>query len=532
MRRHVVHHGWEFMVLIILGVIVISLSSISLQTMTINVITQSPFFLYRNTIYIASLIATLITVMLMRSRRYVLIPLITLWVLILLMPYMIYLNSLPIYNDQLGFVSEALSGVLYGHVKPIQGEPSSLGHAYLTSALTIVTGIKPIIQGAVIVQSILPFAYAIPLLALPYRDTREMTLVILITLGAILNPILYGRTPFAWVFLILFTVLLYNELNRHRGSHVLRISTIIALLVIYVAYAISDPTSLVIPIMLIVLSIFIKELRTLTLSTIALWLAIHLVIYISGSMSSLIAQLLAMIKAPTNPVPSLAIPSVNPVMKLYDYAREFTVGITYLIGLLASLLILRRGGFTANSDLPWVILFMLFVVMQATALVMSRWGMVPYSMFVISVLPILTLKTVRHSKSPQALFLTLAAILIVMSPAVKWGFSAIAFPTINDLHEASFITSHIGDTEICASGSHELLWFYFWLNNINTPINYLNPTFTPNQAATCDATAIFYRSLNTYRLDITIEYLNNEINAMNAVFNVVYKDGLWTVWSR
>lgn len=132
------------------------------------------------------------------------------------------------------------------------------------------------------------------------------------------------------------------------------------------------------------------------------------------------------------------------------------------------------------------------------------------------------------------LVLALAIVLVVLSPVVKWGgFSVIAFPTTHDIHEALFIMSYVGNNEVCASGgAHELLWFYYWLYNIDSPINYLNPTFTPSQATNCDITAVFYRAFNTYRLDITTEHLNNELNAMNNAFNVVYKDGLWTIWSR
>ena len=531
MNKHVVKEK-EIIVLIIVSTIVIVLSSASLQSMTINVVTQSPFFLYENVVYDVSLLATLVITMLVRNRKCVLIPLITLWILILLIPYMIYIDSLPIYNDQLGFVSEAINGILCGHIKPVQGESSSLGHAYLTSILTIIMGIKPAIQGAIIVQSLLPFAYVIPLLALSYRDTKEMVLVILVILGTMLNPLFYGRTPFAWIFLILFTVLLYNELNKRKESNrFLHISAIIVLLIIYVAYTISDPTSLIIPIMLIVLSLFMKEFRILFLATAVTWFAINLVMYVSGNMSSLIAQVLAMIEAPANPVPSLAMPAVNPVMKLYNYAREFVVGIAYLIGLLSSLPLLRRGEFKVNPDLPWVILFMLFIAMQATALVMNRWGMVPYSMFVISVLPILVLKSIRN-KPFQIVLTVLTMILITLSPVVKWGFSAIAFPTVNDVYEALFIINYIKDTKICASGSHEFLWFYFWFHNITASIINLNPMFTPNQANTCNIIAIFYRSFNIYRLDVTMEYLDNEINAMNAAFSVIYKNSFWTVWSK
>lgn len=326
-----VDRGGVYGIVLVITVFAASLISlISLETMAINVVTQSPFFLYSNVPYDASLIATLLIVVFMAyvlRSRYVVIPLMVLWALTLLAPYMIYIHSLPIYNDQLGFVGEALSGILYGHVEPLQGEPSSLGHAYFTSILTVLMGVNPPIWGGIVlVQSLLPIAYALPLLALPYRDTKEITLIMLVVLGgAMLNPILYGRTPFAWSYLVLFTAFLYNRLNELGNKRGLGIAAIMILIIIYAAYVISDPTSLMVPIILMALTIFRREFLPLTLATMVTWFAINLVLYISGSLSSVIMQLMAMIESPTNPVPSLVLPAVNPVMRLYDYAREFTV---------------------------------------------------------------------------------------------------------------------------------------------------------------------------------------------------------------
>lgn len=325
-----VDRGGVYGIVLVITVFVASLISlISLETMVVNVVTQSPFFLYGNVHYDASLIATLLIVVFMAyvlRSRYVVIPLMVLWALTLLAPYMIYIHSLPIYNDQLGFVGEALSGILYGYVEPLQGEPSSLGHAYFTSILTVLMGVNPPIWGIVLVQSLLPIAYALPLLALPYRDTKEIALIMLVVLGgAMLNPILYGRTPFAWSYLVLFTAFLYNRLNELGNKRGLGIAAIMILIIIYAAYVISDPTSLMVPIILVALTIFRREFLPLTLATMVTWFAINLILYISGSLSSVIMQLMAMIESPTNPVPSLVLPAVNPVMRLYDYAREFTV---------------------------------------------------------------------------------------------------------------------------------------------------------------------------------------------------------------
>ncbi|MEM3836083.1 hypothetical protein [Pyrobaculum sp.] len=479
----------------------------------------------------AVLLILVITGYVIRTKL-VIVPLIALWALVLSGPYLIYADSLPIYNDQLGFVSEVLSGILYGHVEVVQGELSSLGHAYFTSMLTQLAGINPPIWGPVFVQMLLPFAYALPLLTLPYRDAREIAIVMLIVLGAVLNPILYGRTPFAWSYLVLFAVFLYNRLN---GVEALDVVATITIVIIYAAYVISDPTSLIIPIVLTTLTIFRRKFFPLALMTAVIWVAINLILYISGSLYSILVQIMALIESPTNPLPSLVAPAANPVMKLYGYLREFTVLITFSIGLAASSIMLGdvlRGRDETGSASGWIALYSLFIFMQIIALAMNRWGMVPYSMYSISLLPILILALIRRVKLLQLAALILAIILVALSPVVKWGFSAIAFPTINDLHEASFITRYVDGGKTCASGAHQLLEFYYRLYNVSSPIYYLDPIFTPSQSNNCDLTAVFYRAFNIYRLGITIEYLSNELKAMDNTFNVVYKNGFWTIWSK
>lgn len=53
--------------------------------------------------------------------------------------------------------------------------------------------------------------------------------------------------------------------------------------------------------------------------------------------------------------------------------------------------VFRRRGGRVNNGLTWVTLYLVLVALQAAALVMSRWGgMVPYSMYVISALPVLS----------------------------------------------------------------------------------------------------------------------------------------------
>jgi hypothetical protein len=179
-------------------------------------------------------------------------------------------------------------------------------------------------------------------------------------------------------------------------------------------------------------------------------------------------------------------------------------------------------------------LYFVLVTFQAVALSMSRWGMVPYSIYVLTALPALVLMGMNH-RWFKYLMLVIAVVLVVLSPVVKWGFSSIAYPTAMDITEASFITTHVtSQTVICASGAHELLWFYYWLYNVNAPINYINPIpiATPNQLSQCKYIAVFYRAFNTYRLDITENQLMSAISELNNNYGIIYKSSIWTVWLK
>ncbi len=512
-------------------------SIVSLSMLSIDVVTQSPFFLYGDSMYVTSLIVISLILILLAYRGVStgsIVLTLLLWFLVLDAPYIIYMGSMPLYNDQLGFVAEALSGLITGHVEPIQGEPSSLGHAYFTTVLTSVMGLKPV-WGVVTVQFALPILYVTPLLALRRRTTWDLIIAALIVLGAMLNPILYGRTPFAWTYLVLFTVFLYNRLWGPDNRRGISMASIIVMLIVFIAYLISDPTSLMVPIMLMVITVFDRRFLIPAVVALTTWFTVNLVLYISGSLASLIVQLMAMLESPTNPVPSLIVPAVNPIMKIYDYVRELTVFLGFLLGLVVSLtyltyLIRARLRVSSADARPWVLLYFLLMALQAAALVMSRWGMVPYTLYVLSALPVLILMRTQ-SKWFRVFAIIIGVLLIALSPVVKWGFSPIAFPTAHDIAEASFIATHIShNTAICASGVHELLWFYYWLYGVNAPITYLSPVITPSEVSTCNYVAIFYRAMNTYRLDITINQLMNEINYLNTHFSIVYKDGIWGLW--
>jgi len=515
-----------------------TLSIISLENMHINVIIQSPFFIYSNVTYVISITVVLIvTIFLayMRNDFYAAIPLLTLWSLILIAPYMIYMRSLPVYNDQLGFVGEVLSGALFGYAEPLQGEPSSLGHAYFTTAFAIVGGLNPL-WGVVIVQLMLPIIYVLPLLTVKRRLFSDVIFVALIVLATMLNPLFYGRTPFAWSYLVLFTVYLYNKSLGSGKKRSLDMPTFIVLMLVCVAYVISDPTSLMIPIMLLITALFNRKFVLPALLATVTWFTVNLVLYISGSLYSVIMQLMTLIEQPTNPMPGLIVPAVNPIIKLYNYLRELTVFLSFLVGLIASIAITvgSKRGKWGNNGLSWVALYFVLVALQVAALVMNRWGMVPYSIYVLTALPALVLTTIK-SKWFRLSVLAIAMLLLVLSPVVKWGFSPIAFPTANDLAEVSFITNHVtAQTTVCASGVHQLLRFYYWFYNMSAPIMYIEPlpTTKASQLARCNYIAVFYRTLNTYRLDVSESQLMSIIATFDNNCSVIYKSGAWTMWLK
>jgi hypothetical protein len=332
--------------------------------MRINVVTQSPFFLYNDIAYTISvaIIAIIIMAYPLKSPLASIAMVFTSWSLLLLSPYTVYLRSLPLYNDQLGFVLEALQGIMLGHIKPVQGEFSSLGHAYFTSLYSLICGFESL-QGVIVVQIMLPMFYILPLLAVRHKSFYDKILVPLVVLAAMLNPLTYGRTVFAWSYLVLLTVYLYNTVLEGKARR-LSISTIVAFTLIYTAFVISDPTSLIVPMMLLIIALFSRErkLTLLAVSTIMVWFAVNVIIYVSGSFYSLIIQLVALIEQPANPFPPLIAPPVNTIIKLYNYLRELTVFLNFFIGLISIATMVSRAkkGVRRGSGFTWTALYLFF----------------------------------------------------------------------------------------------------------------------------------------------------------------------------
>lgn len=512
-----------------------ALSFVSLVNAGVNVITQDPLFLYNDIIYMGSIVIATLTIISLiyigNISYYAVIPLLILWLLILTAPYMVYIESLPLYNDQLGFVAEALKGVLYEHITPLQGELSSLGHAYFTAVFIKICNLDPL-WGVVVVQLMLPIIYVLPLLMIRCASFHDKVLITLTVLAVMLNPIFYSRSYFAWIYLIFFTVYLYNKYRE--GA--LNIPVLATLMLIYIAFVVSHPTSLIVPIMLFVLAFFDKRLRLIALLSIVTWFTVNLTMYISGSLYSLIVQLMAIIEHPANPLPLLIAPPVTPVMKFYNYLRELTVFLGYLIGLIASTTLILRflRGDRDKKGHSWIILYLALVILQVVNLMMNRWGMVPYHIYVFTVLPIL-ISITAGSRTIKLLILSATIILLMISPITKWGFSAIAFPTLKDIVEITFIARHIVPGMImCDSGAHVMLWFYYWLYNVSASPTSIEPlpTITVQRVSTCDYIAVFYRSFNIHRLGISEGLLMEAIMEFDNRYSVIYKNEVWTIWLR
>jgi hypothetical protein len=523
---------------IILATTLLTWTFISLEGMHINVISQSPFFLYNNIIYIISIIITIVAIVLAtylyNSPLISTILLSILWSLILIAPYIAYVRSLPLYNDQLGFALEAIKGILQGHISPTQGDYSTLGHAYFTSTYTLICGFDPL-WGVIGVQMMLPIFYIIPLNSFKLRTFYDKISISLIVLAAMLNPIYYGRTPFAWLYLIFLSFYLYNTF---LGDEAKKPNTcmFMTFTLIYIAYVISDPTSLIIPIMLSIATLFNRKLITLTVSSIATWFTVNSVVYLSGSFYSILFQLEALIEHPVNPLPSLIAPPVNPTIKLYNYLRESTVVLNFSIGLILAVIIFfkvrkKAGG---RNRLTWVSLYFVLLALQATAMTMNRWGMVPYSIYVLALLPVLSSLESR-ARLLKIIALLIAVPLLLLSPAIKWGFSPIAFPTSHDLEEVGYLVSYAApQTTVCASGAHVLAEFYFRLQDASAPLRTLDPLplLNSEQIAQCNSIAVFYKSFNTYRLGISEGQLMSIIAKIDESNNIIYREGVWTIWLR
>jgi hypothetical protein len=492
---------------ILISTLFIILVSTFLGVMHVDVVAQSPFFLYENYIYIFSILITALLIFLERRSFSIVFLVSILWALVLLLPFTLY-YEFPVYNDQLGFVAETLIGTASGRVSPVQGDWTTLGHAYFTSIFSIIGGFHGL-QGVVAVQLTMPVLY-------------------LLQLAFLLEPLMYGRGSFVRFFWLLYTVYLYNRMMQDEGG---RSSSVIIALIVYIAYAISHPTSVVIPIATAGLALLNRRFIPLALATLLGWAAVNVIFYLSGSFYSLIQQIILLIEQPASPTSVLIISTANPVMKAYNYLREAVVALGFLVGLIATVTVFKS---TDKRSKPWTFLYFVFVILQVAALLANRWGMVPYTLYVLGVLPPLVSAALSYGRLKLTLFL-LSLLLLLAAPAVKWGASMIFFPALNDIALADYLTSFSSPREqICTSGAHVLTDFYRQLRAVDVSFNAIDPLPIARSAQLeqCKYVAVFYKSFNIYRLDISETQLRDALATLDKNLSILYRNGLWTTWLK
>jgi len=510
---------------ILISTLFIILASISLGVIHVDVVTQSPFFLYENYIYIFSILIIAFLIFLERRSFSIVFLVSILWALVLLLPFTLY-YEFPVYNDQLGFVAETLIGTASGRVSPVQGDWTTLGHAYFTSIFSIIGGFHGL-QGIVAVQLTMPMLYLLQLLSLGRDPPFNRALVAVLTLAFLLDPLMYGRGSFARFFWLLYTVYLYNRMMQDEGG---RSSSVIIALIVYIAYAISHPSSVVIPIATAGVALLNRRFIPLALATLLGWVAVNVIFYLSGSFYSLIRQIMSLIEQPASPTSVLIISTANPVMKAYNYLREAVVALGFLVGLIATVTAFKSD----KRSKPWTFLYFMFVVLQVAVLLANRWGMVPYTLYVLGVLPPLVSTALNYGRLKLTLFL-LSLLLLLAAPAVKWGASMIFFPTLNDIALADYLTSFSSPRDqICISGAHVLTDFYRQLRAVDVSFNAIDPLpiARPAQLEQCKYVAVFYKSFNVYRLDISETQLRDALATLDRNLSIIYRNGLWTTWLK
>jgi hypothetical protein len=175
-----------------------------------------------------------------------------------------------------------------------------------------------------------------------------------------------------------------------------------------------------------------------------------------------------------------------------------------------------------------------FVILQVAALLANRWGMVPYTLYVLGVLPPLVSAALSYGRLKLTLFL-LSLLLLLAAPAVKWGASMIFFPALNDIALADYLTSFSSPREqICTSGAHVLTDFYRQLRAVDVSFNAIDPLPIARSAQLeqCKYVAVFYKSFNIYRLDISETQLRDALATLDKNLSIIYRNGLWTTWLK
>ncbi|PUA31616.1 MAG: hypothetical protein B7O98_08950 [Zestosphaera tikiterensis] len=448
--------------------------------------------------------------------------------------------TLYIYNDQLGFAIETLSGMVRGYVIPYQGEPATLGHAFFSAILGEVLSLD-LFSTTRFVETlfiIIVFLFYL-VLAMPlfddYRNVKRSSssillfiiLILLVFPAFIIEPLLYSRGYFGLVTSIPLLLCAFRFLEKRS------IENVVVLTTIFVSSSISYPLP---PLIMTVSFVFLavaskikiftpffgeirynRKLLIVAIALSAIWIVIQ--VYLGYSSWNVLHEIISKwlsFEFFTSFEYAIALKYVGEASVYLNLRLGVILFGWFTSAFLFLLLTLKIYGEkrASQTELFSAILLLMYGVLGVIyAIGFHEPGLRFYRNllaalpFSYSVIATQGFEKFAKKKVPLKALLMIPLFLMVfslaLSPVVKWGWVFVAYPTKHDLALTDFITSFSGVevSKTYAPGSHELLWFAFESSRISDSTNSFIPailyagdvTFTLDKSLTADLTVTYYR---------------------------------------
>jgi len=555
---------------IILVTIIAIFAHISIIYTPYNLWNATPFYLFTNgylgySLAIPFLLVLFFTNLLLLKSKFILIfDLLVLGYLILVEPINIF--YFKTYNDQLLFALETFTAINRGYTYPIQGDLTTLGHAYFFSTLSIVASFDFMQTVGVVSQLLLnmiPLLLIISLALSRARDKSNLyaSMLPLFFLSSVLVPFFYGRSS-AGTLLASITMVTLSMLmvRRQKNYLVLFFISFIALCITYPGFSLIIglfPLFLLLTYYMLKRAFDIREslqkkFLGLTILMLTIFLATQTIPYnpVSDLIITIVSTMKTIVLSPEETTLRISIGATSIIGKYYEDLVRLNILSSYFLAIVLSLQLLFKHKEQSLLRLIPIALFSDIIVFQLMALVW--WNTRPYFFFSMA-FPMVyayVINNISYQKAKYPKSRVICAILIViitagilLTPIVKWGSSPRFYPTERDVLLAEFISNHsMYDESVAAPGSHSLLLFYSGLygKNLNIPEDFrevrdfvvLKQLISSSSLEKYQLFAFFYMGVTSgllyYPKSEILYSLQSIFAESNEKYNLIYSSGdLW-----
>ncbi|MEM2742255.1 MAG: hypothetical protein QXD95_08955 [Nitrososphaeria archaeon] len=474
--------------------------------------------------------------------------------IILYAPYVVLRCN--IYNDQLGFAVETLSGYVNGYIAPYQGEWTTLGHAFFAAIFGKILGLDlfNLIRYLEAVFVLIPFIIYSSLSIKWIRKNVHWN-TILIVISALmcfpafaLDPLVYSRGRFGLLLGTILFLCMFNYIQK------IKINNSIITTIVFVASSISYPLQPLVMIFSMTVFTFLliilkkykqsaenKPLPSKILLFFAIWSFIQ-VFYGEGVWIMLHEIILHTLRQEY--LTALEFHSLNYTgdALIYITLRIVMMSVWWLASAFTALLLAIKA--RIESSKFGIFSLSILIVLGLLGVIYGISYHEPGIRFyrtLVAIMPFAVLNFVNDREITTHLlskifFLLLVIIIptfMVLSPITKWGWMFIGYPTAHDIELANYIAYNgISSLKgyIYAPGSHQLLSFMFKINALSSNgvgiwVKGADIEFNLDEAVSSKYTATFYRIYILPRwTGKNVNVMLTEIYNFSSLNNLIYSN--------